>query len=174
MGREARWFSKSARGIIRNSILAIGLYAFAPGIAYAKCSLDKARLIWQGGSATFKVEVRDTFESRAEGLMHRESLPKFAGMLFIYDRPQTVGFWMRNTLIPLDMLFFDETGTLVRVHENAVPLDETVINGGTNIQYVLEVNAGLSSKLGIKKGAKMEHPDVAADFAEWPCKYIVR
>ncbi len=118
----------------------------------------------------FQVEVMDSEDERAQGLMFRESLPKFSGMLFVYEAPGPVAFWMRNTLIPLDMLFFDETGSLVKVHENAVPLDETPIVGGTNIQYVLEINGGLAKSLDLGPDTEMRHPSVEADVAAWACE----
>lgn len=117
----------------------------------------------------FSVEVMDTEAGRAQGLMNRESLPKFSGMLFVYPEPGPVAFWMKNTLIPLDMLFFDETGTLVNIHENARPLDETPIPGGTDILYVLEINGGLAAELGIDLGAELRHPALDQEIAAWPC-----
>ena len=96
-------------------------------------------------------------------------MSRSAGMLFVYDRPQRVAFWMRNTLIPLDMIFLDETGTVVRVHENAIPLDETAIPGGDNIQYVLEINAGLSALFGIEEGTELRHPSIGENAA-WSCE----
>ncbi len=120
-------------------------------------------------TARFEVEVMDTAEGRATGLMRRESLGRFAGMLFVYDEAQPVAFWMENTLIPLDMLFFDETGTLRRIHENAVPLDRTPIPGGDDIQFVLEINGGLARTLGIEEGAELRHPAIDQDLAAWPC-----
>ncbi len=117
----------------------------------------------------FEVEVMDSEEGRARGLMFRESLPRFGGMLFVYPEPEPVAFWMRNTLIPLDMLFFDETGRLTRIHENAVPLDETPIPGGNDILYVLEVNGGTVASLGIELGAEMRSPAVDPAVAAWPC-----
>ncbi len=92
-----------------------------------------------------------------------------AGMLFVYDEPQFVSFWMRNTLIPLDMLFLDATGTVQHIHENAIPLDETAIPGGDDIQYVLEINGGLSSRLGITVGSALRHPSIG-DNAAWACE----
>ena len=109
----------------------------------------------------------DTAEERAEGLMHRESLPRFSGMLFVYDRPQPVAFWMRNTLIPLDMLFFDAEGRLTRIKSQAQPLDETPVVGGDAVQYVLEINGGLAAELGIDLGAELRHPAVTG--AAWSC-----
>jgi uncharacterized membrane protein (UPF0127 family) len=117
----------------------------------------------------FEVEVMDSDEGRARGLMFRESLPRFGGMLFVYPQPGPVAFWMRNTLIPLDMLFFDETGRLETIHENAVPLDETPIPGGNDILYVLEVNGGTVASLGIDLGAELRHPAVNPELAAWPC-----
>ena len=120
-------------------------------------------------TARFEVEVMDTAEGRATGLMRRELLGRFAGMLFVYDEAQPVAFWMENTLIPLDMLFFDETGSLRRIHENAVPLDRTPIPGGDDIQFVLEINGGLARTLGIEEGAELRHPAIDQDLAAWPC-----
>ena len=100
--------------------------------------------------------------------MHREKLASSAGMLFVYDAPQFVSFWMRNTLIPLDMIFLDETGVVQKVHENAIPLDETGIPGGDNIQYVLEINGGFAGRLGITEGSELRHPAIG-DNASWSC-----
>ncbi|MGR3434756.1 MAG: DUF192 domain-containing protein [Shimia sp.] len=112
----------------------------------------------------------DTPESRAEGLMFRENLSASAGMLFVYDAPGPVSFWMRNTLIPLDMVFMDETGTVRRVHANAIPGDETPIPGGDAIQFVLEINGGLAAAIGLGEGAEMRHPAVPQGGAAFPCE----
>jgi uncharacterized protein len=117
----------------------------------------------------FRVEVADTAPERAQGLMNREAMPRMSGMLFVYPEAGPVSFWMRNTLIPLDMLFFDQTGTLAHVHENAVPLDETPIPGGEAIRYVLEINGGLAETFGIEPGAELRTPAIDQDLAAWPC-----
>ncbi len=120
-------------------------------------------------TARFRVEVMRTEAEHARGLMFRESLPKYGGMLFVYDTPQPVAFWMENTLIPLDMLFFDGSGRLTRVHENAKPRDRTPIPGGEAIRYVLEVNAGTVKALGIDIGAELRNPALDQVNAAWPC-----
>ncbi len=76
---------------------------------------------------------------------------------------------MKNTLIPLDMIFIDATGTVTRIHENAVPLDTTGIDGGTGVVAVLEVNGGLASALGITEGSEVRHPSFDSRAAAWPC-----
>ena len=136
---------------------------------YATCNEGRADLRGEWGSARFNVEVADDPNERSVGLMHRENMPLSAGMLFVYEQPQRVSFWMRNTLIPLDMIFMDETGRVMRIHENAVPLDETSIEGGDNIQYVLEINGGLASRLGISEGSELRHPAIGNNSA-WPCE----
>ena len=89
-------------------------------------------------------------------------------MLFVYEHPQRVGFWMENTLIPLDIIFADASGVVKRIHENAIPLDRTTIDGGDQIQFVLEINGGLAGRMGIEVGSEMRHPAIGAN-ASWPC-----
>jgi len=113
----------------------------------------------------FAVEVVDTPQTRARGLMFRPSLAPNAGMLFVYERPQPVAFWMRNTLISLDLLFAGPDGRIGRIHANAVPLDETSIPGGDGIQFVLEIPGGRAAELGIAPGARMRHPAITDE----PC-----
>lgn len=91
-------------------------------------------------------------------------------MLFVYDRPQSVSFWMRNTLIPLDMLFADAAGIVVNIHEMAQPLDDTTIPGGEMIQFVLEVNGGIADLYGIGPGTMIRHPAIPQDVAAWRCQ----
>ena len=154
---------------MRALAVAIALAAM-PGIVAAECALDRVELRGEFGQAQFRVEVADDPQERSLGLMHRESMPQGAGMLFVYPVEEEVGFWMENTLIPLDMIFMDAAGTVVKVHENAVPLDRTVIRSDFPTQYVLEINGGLAGLLGITPGAELRHPAIEADTAAWPCE----
>lgn len=140
----------------------------AVSAANATCSDTRIDLRGDWGQARFTVEIADDPAERSQGLMNRESMARSTGMLFVYDRPQRVAFWMRNTLIPLDMIFIDATGTVAHIHENAIPLDETAIPGGDDIQYVLEINAGLSERLGIDEGSQVRHPSIEEN-AVWSC-----
>lgn len=121
------------------------------------CQDDVVWLHGAWGRARFRVEVADEPAEQQLGLMFREEMPASSGMLFVYPEPRPASFWMENTLIPLDMLFFDETGSLIRVHENAIPLDRTPLPGGDNVKAVLEVNAGMARALGIL-GVEYESP----------------
>ncbi len=132
------------------------------------CTQDTITIRQDSAKARFSIEIADDLQEQAQGLMHREDLARFSGMLFVYNRPRRATFWMRNTLIPLDMLFIDRTGTVVHLHENAEPLSERIIDGGRNIKAVLEINGGMAAKLRIGVGATMQHP-VFAEDAAWPC-----
>lgn len=101
--------------------------------------------------------------------MFRESLPQRAGMMFIFDPPQPVAFWMKNTLIPLDMIFLDRSGSVVHVHSNAIPGDLTPIEGGDSVYAVLEINAGLAERYLITPGTQMRHEVFSQGPAIWPC-----
>lgn len=142
---------------------------WAAGAAAEECAPERVDVRSGGAVFRFDVELADTEATRAKGLMFRESLPQFSGMLFIYDAPMAATFWMENTLIPLDLLFFDPAGRLTRLHENAVPLSRDVIFGGQNVLYVLEINGGLARTLGIKEGAELRHPAIDPAVAAWPC-----
>ncbi|MBN2759599.1 MAG: DUF192 domain-containing protein [Rhodobacteraceae bacterium] len=154
--------------LVRCVSVALAVIAFASAAA-AQCAPDRVDLRGAWGQARFSVEVVDTPESRAQGLMFRESLPRSAGMLFIYEGPTRASFWMRNTLIPLDMLFVDPTGVVTHIHHEARPLDETPIPGGDNVLMVLEINGGLARAIGIEIGSELRHPRLAQDSAAWPC-----
>ena len=142
---------------------------FAAPVAAAVCDQQSVGLRGDWGQARFSVEIADDAAERSRGLMFRESLPGSAGMLFIYDSPQTLSFWMRNTLIPLDLLFIDSRGVVQRVYENAIPGDETPIRGGDNLLGVLEINGGLARRMGISPGTQLRHPAFAGRNPAWPC-----
>ena len=148
---------------------AVAALTFAIGGPGAACQLDIVDLRSDTGKARFKVQIADDDAERAQGLMHVEKMPRFSGMLFVYDEPLHAYFWMKNTLIPLDMLFIDETGVVTHVHENAVPHSLESIDGGENVLAVLEVNGGLSRLLGLGVGTQIRHPAFNQTTAIWPC-----
>lgn len=155
--------------MIRACGLALLLLAGAGQGALAACSDGSVEFRWDGGQARFAVEIADDEAERARGLMFRQALPASAGMLFIYDHPQAVSFWMKNTLIPLDMVFIGADGRVNGVHANAVPGDLTPIPGPGATLMVLEIQGGLAARLGLAEGAEMRHPRLAPAAALWPC-----
>lgn len=151
-------------------LMKIAVLALWAGTAVAEpCREDAVILRSDAGMVRFRVELADDEAERAQGLMNRETLSSSAGMLFVYPQPKRVAFWMKNTLIPLDMIFLDASGTVQKVHHEATPLDETPIFGGNDIQSVLEINGGLSRKIGIAEGWQLRHPAIDQDAAAWPC-----
>jgi uncharacterized membrane protein (UPF0127 family) len=155
---------------VSRTLAALGVALLLPRLALAAtCAPGVLDLRDADSTLRFTVEIADDAGERAQGLMNRESMAKFAGMLFVYETPQPVAFWMRNTLIPLDMLFFDGSGRLERIKVNATPHDETPIPGGDDIRYVLEINGGLSQVLGIEPGAVIRSPALDQSLAAWPC-----
>ncbi|MEM2963418.1 MAG: DUF192 domain-containing protein [Candidatus Anstonellales archaeon] len=105
------------------------------------------------------VEIADTYEKRMRGLMYRESLPKGGGMLFVFEDSAPRIFWMKNTLIPLDIIFIDEEGAVVAIVENAQPclVDPCkTYSSKENAKYVLEVEGGFARKNGVSVGSNIE------------------
>jgi uncharacterized membrane protein (UPF0127 family) len=109
-----------------------------------------------GKSHRFTVEVARSPQEQAQGLMHRQSLAPDRGMIFPYDPPQPVGFWMKNTLIPLDMIFIRPDGTIAGIAANTVPLSLDMVPSVEPVAAVLEIAGGRSAELGIKAGDKVE------------------
>ena len=169
MGNSA--FRQGRRRGLKAGLAAVALWLAASGGAFAEeaCRDDTVQLRGDWGTMRFTVEVARSHEEQRVGLMNRTSMPTSSGMLFVYDSPRRLSFWMRNTLIPLDMLFVDATGVVQHIHHNAVPLDETPISGGDNRLAVLEINGGLSKRLGITVGSEIRHPAFDTGTAAWPC-----
>jgi uncharacterized protein len=108
----------------------------------------------------FRVEVALTPEEHARGLMYRTRLATDAGMVFVFDQPQIQRFWMKNTLIPLDMIFIGADDRIVGVVENAAPQTEDERLVGAPSQYVLEIGGGLAARLGIHAGESVDFQGV--------------
>lgn len=105
----------------------------------------------------FSIEVADTDERRALGLMYRTSMPPDAGMLFDFKQDQPVSMWMRNTRIPLDMLFIARDGRVVNIAQRTVPFSEATIPSSGPVRAVLELNGGTAERLGLKPGDRVIH-----------------
>ncbi len=156
--------------MIKGGLVAVSLMFGAGGTqAGGVCALNSVDLRGDWGQAHFNVEVADDAQEQQKGLMFREKMSASAGMLFVYERPHTARFWMKNTLIPLDMIFLDKTGRVTRIAENAKPLDETPIDGGDNVLMILEINGGMARGLGITVGSELRHPAFDSAIAAWPC-----
>jgi uncharacterized membrane protein (UPF0127 family) len=112
--------------------------------------IDTARGRWR-----FNVEMADTYATRETGLMCRPNLAPDAGMLFDFKTPQDVSFWMKNTIIPLDMLFIAKDGRIVSIARNAIPENETPIASGGVITGVLELRGGRAAEIGAAPGDRV-------------------
>jgi uncharacterized membrane protein (UPF0127 family) len=123
--------------------------------------LDLVALTVESGGRPhgFTVEVARTPDQQAHGLMERRSLAADAGMLFPYDPPIPASFWMRNTLIPLDMIFIRPDGGIARIAANTVPMSETPVTVAEPVTAVLELRGGRAAELGIRPGDRVSWSD---------------
>lgn len=140
----------------------VALTCVAPGSgAVAQTSpsqLETLTIATANGESRFQVEVARTDEQRARGLMFRRFMPQDRGMLFDFKNEQPVTMWMRNTYIPLDMIFIARDGRVINIAENTEPMSERTIASAGPAFAVLEVNAGVSRKIGLKAGDRISHP----------------
>jgi uncharacterized membrane protein (UPF0127 family) len=111
-----------------------------------------------GRDIKFDIELALDDLHRSHGLMFRKNLGPYEGMLFDFFQEMPVSFWMKNTLIPLDMLFIAADGTIKHIHANAVPMTTDPIPSQYPVRAVLEINGGSAALLGIKPGDKVKHP----------------
>jgi uncharacterized membrane protein (UPF0127 family) len=149
-----RHWLKSHRIIL---VLGIGLIFFIKAISAAE--LSSLTVVTSSGKMFgFNIEIVDTPDERRQGLMGRETLADDAGMLFIFDDEKKRSFWMKNTPLSLDILFFDKNGQYVSHHAEAVPHSLNSIKSGGPAKYVLEINAGLTEALGIGRMSRILLP----------------
>ena len=128
------------------------------GAAGARFDRSTVTIETASGGHEFKVELALTPSQQAQGLMFRRRMAPDAGMLFVYRAEEVVTMWMKNTFIPLDMLFIDSSGRIVRIAERTVPQSEAVISSGGPVLAVLELNAGTASRLKIRPGDRIKSP----------------
>ena len=136
-------------------VLIIFLFAGGPARPTDQHTLEIAS---KTGVHVFSVEIADTEAAREKGLMFRQKLPEGQGMLFDFHQEQPVSFWMKNTYIPLDMIFIRGDGRILSIKANATPLSEQIIPSGGPVLAVLEVIGGTARKLGIAPGDRVAHP----------------
>lgn len=110
----------------------------------------------RGKTHRFSVEVARSFEEQQKGLMNRATLANDRGMIFPYEPPREVAFWMKDTLIPLDMIFVAPGGRILRIEASAVPYSLEPVPSGGDIEAVLELTGGRAAELGITDGDQVD------------------
>lgn len=157
---------RQGRGRIRHvlfQLCLIGLFAgmvlvrAAPGLA-EEGKFEPLTIVTATGSHNFSVEVMRTQPELEKGLMFRKYMPEDHGMLFDFQREQSVMMWMKNTLIPLDMIFIARTGRVVGIVANAKPMSEQILTVLEPTDAVLELNGGIGAKIGLKVGDFVRDP----------------
>jgi hypothetical protein len=133
------------------------MFAWSGAESIAAGALDRVEISTATGVHVFSVEMASTESAREKGLMYRRFLPPDRGMLFEFEREEPVMFWMKNTFIPLDMIFISRTGVVTGIAAGAEPLSERLIPSGGPCYAVLEVNAGVAAGIGLKPGDSVRH-----------------
>ena len=151
---------RSWRG--RVALVFAAALAFAAAATLVKSALadplEDLTISTQTGAHAFSVEIAATPATRERGLMDRRFMPMDRGMLFEFDRDGPVAFWMKNTYIPLDMVFIARNGQVTRIVDRAEPLSETPIPSGGPCAAVLELNGGVAAEIGLRTGDMVRHP----------------
>jgi len=155
----------SSQLIARRSLVALAAAVFlvsgAQARTVAKTAHEPLEVVTDHGRAHFQVELADDTAERERGLMFRKTLAPDRGMLFDFKTPREVAFWMRNTLIPLDIIFITKNMTIAGIVENAEPRTETLREVDAPSLYVLEVNGGYCAAHKVTKGAKVRFEGVS-------------
>jgi len=138
--------------------VAASLFAFPSAAQLQSFATSELTIVSTTGPHHFTVEIAKTPAQMEQGLMFRRAIAPDAGMLFEYQEPTVATMWMRNTLIPLDMLFVDAQGRIVNIHERAVPQSLDVIAAAGPVRAVIELNGGTAARLGIAPGDLVQHP----------------
>ncbi|MCC0003195.1 MAG: DUF192 domain-containing protein [Methylobacteriaceae bacterium] len=140
------------------ALVVIALIGCSTPRSRADANLERLEFVTRTGAHAFEVEVMRTPEEQARGLMFRRYMPADRGMLFAFGVVAPVSFWMRNTYIPLDMIFLDRKGRVVSIAADTEPLSERLIPSGGPVWAVVELNAGEASKIDLKIGDVARNP----------------
>lgn len=119
----------------------------------------------QLGGRKFTLEVAATEQTRAAGLMHRDAMPVDHGMIFVFPAPERLGFWMKNTRIPLDIIYVADDQRIVSIHQMK-PHDTRSVHADGQAKWAIELNDGAAARLGLKAGQKLDIPDAALQALE--------
>lgn len=150
----ASWPASDGRTLLLGLVFWLGL-ALIP--VSAQDGVEPLDIVTATGPHHYSVEVMRSDAGREKGLMFRKFMPTDRGMLFDFQSERQVTMWMKNTYLPLDMVFIDHVGKVVGVAQNAEPLSETVIASDAPASAVLELNAGTAGKIGLKIGDRIAH-----------------
>ena len=151
-------FENSVRRVSQwTALFAFMALAFVPRVMLA-ADVQSLEIVSKSGVHVFAVEMATTEQERETGLMYRKELAEGRGMLFDFTPQQQVSMWMKNTFIPLDMIFIRADGRILRIAENTEPQSEKIISSGGLAKGVLEVIGGTARKYGIEPGDKVAHP----------------
>lgn len=151
-----------------SALVALLLFVLASALAFSETFSTEPLTIRKadGTSAAFTVELAISADQRARGLMNRKEMAAERGMLFDFGLTRRVAMWMKNTYLPLDMLFIREDGTISRIAADTEPQSEAIIDSREPVHFVLELNAGTSARLGIAPGDRVESATIAAVAAK--------
>lgn len=158
-------FLRMPSDVFKSAALALFFLCASVWGAQADVVFDTAPLTIVGSGGTvhkFTVELALDSDQRAQGLMNRRQMPRDRGMLFDFGVTRRVTMWMKNTYLPLDMLFITSDGRIATIRENATPLSESIIDSRVPVAFVLELNAGSVVRLGIKTGDVVDNDRIAA------------
>ena len=150
--------SSNLRSDIRIVLTAVTALIVATVTSVVAAEVQPLEIVTKSGVHVFSVEIAKTEQERATGLMYRKELAEGRGMLFDFSPEQQVSMWMKNTFIPLDMIFIRSDGRILRIAENTEPHSEKIISSGGLAKGVLEVIGGTARKYGIQAGDRVAHP----------------
>jgi uncharacterized membrane protein (UPF0127 family) len=149
---------RGARAWFWMPVIALLAVCALAGAGARAASIQPLEIVTKNGVHVFSVEMATTDEERTQGLMYRKELPDGKGMLFDFSPEQQISMWMKNTYIPLDMIFIRADGRILRIAENTEPHSLKIISSGGPAKGVLEVIAGTAQKYGIAPGDRVAHP----------------
>ena len=152
----------------RRNGAALGLIASLVAGQGIACPEDQIDIRTPAGVSTYSIEIADDAAERAQGLMFRESMARDHGMYFVYPTGREVAFWMKNTPLPLDIIYINERGIICSIAADTTPYSEKALPSGCAAQTVLELNAGEAKAAGIRVGAPVRHPAVVRPA--WKCE----